>query len=149
MENNTLNHYGILGMRWGVRRTKAQLRRARGPNGTRRVTKEQYEAEKAKAINSGNTKTVDAWKTRLTKNELREAIDRCKMDKELREVSQANRRSGEKIVKSVAEGLGTTVKIVAGVTGIYNGVAAINNTFNKSKIPTINKDGNKSSDNKD
>ena len=30
MENNTLVHYGIKGMKWGVRRTEAQLARARG-----------------------------------------------------------------------------------------------------------------------
>ena len=139
MDNNTLNHYGILGMRWGVRRTKAQLRRARGPNGTRRVTKEQYEAEKAKAINSGNTKKVNAWKTHLTKNELRDAIDRCKMDKELKDIDSSNRLSGSKIVKNVVDGIGTTVKVVTGITGIYNGVAAINNTFSDKKIPSIDK----------
>lgn len=31
METNFLAHYGILGMRWGVRRTPEQLERASGP----------------------------------------------------------------------------------------------------------------------
>lgn len=148
MDNNSLTHYGVLGMRWGVRRTKAQLRRARGPNsGPRKVTKEVYEAEKAKAITSGNVKKVEAWKTKLTKNELREAIDRCKMDKELKECSAGQISNGRKIVKTAAEDLGTAVKIVTGVTGLYNGVVAINNTFNKHKAPTIDKNSkSKSSD---
>jgi hypothetical protein len=148
MDNNSLQHYGIPGMRWGVRRSKAQLRRARGPNARpRKVTKEQYEAEKAKAIVSGDPKKIDAWKTKLTKNELREAIDRCKMDTELREVSVGRKKRGEKIVKSVSEGIGTTVKIVTGLTGLYNGVVAVNNTFNKHKAPTIQKAESKKSDN--
>lgn len=139
MDNNSLTHYGILGMRWGVRRSKAQLRRARGPNsGPRKVSKEVYEAEKAKAINSGNIKKVQAWQSKLTKNELREAIDRCKMDQELKQVSKDQISNGRKVVKTVADDLGTAVKIVAGATGLYNGVVAINNTFNKNhKAPTI------------
>lgn len=150
MENNSLKHYGIPGMRWGVRRSKAQLRRARGPDNTRKVTKEQYEAEKAKAISSGNTKTVDAWQTRLTKTELREAIDRCKMNEELKSISSNKKESGKKIVRGVAEGIGTAVKIVTGVTGLYNGVVAINNTFGTKKMPTIKKDdGGKKDKNKD
>ena len=151
MDNNSLQHYGIPGMRWGVRRSKAQLRRARGPNsGPRKVTKEVYEAEKAKAITSGNPKKVEAWKTKLTKNELREAIDRCKLNKELRDCSEDQRTSGKKVVREIAETLGTGVKIVTGVTGLYNGVVAINNTFNKNhRAPVINSKQNdsKKSDN--
>lgn len=145
MENNSLNHYGILGMRWGVRRTKAQLQRARGSSpGTRRVSKEVYEAEKKKAISSGNTKTVNAWKTRMTESELKEAINRCKMDKELRDISKSKSDNGKKVVDGIAGSIGTTVKIITGVTGIYNGVVAINNTFNKKKAPMIDKNsGNK------
>lgn len=32
MNNNELYHYGVLGMKWGVRRTEAQLKRARASN---------------------------------------------------------------------------------------------------------------------
>jgi hypothetical protein len=34
--DNTLIHYGILGMKWGIRRTPEQLARARGRSKTRR-----------------------------------------------------------------------------------------------------------------
>lgn len=134
---NKLQHYGILGMRWGVRRSKAQLRRARGPDKPRKVTKEQYEAEKQKAIRSGDKSTVERWKDHLTNDELRKAIDRVDLNRRLNGVNKSVMESGFEKVESVMDKVGRTVNIVNTGLNAYGLVAKINNTFNDKELPTI------------
>lgn len=136
--DRSLTHYGILGMRWGVRRTKAQLRRARGPDTPRKVTKEQYEAEKQKAIRSGDRATVERWKSKLSTPELREAVDRIDLNKRLRSVDKKEIDSGKHKVSDVVKTVGGALAIVnTGLAG-YEIVRKVNNTFNnKKKLPSI------------
>lgn len=135
-----LQHHGILGMKWGVRRTKAQLRRARGPDAPRKVTKKQYEAEKQKAIRSGDKATVERWKTHLSRQELKDALDAIDMQMKLKDVDKANVTSGWEKTKSVMDSI-STVAVFAGTlkTG-YDAVRSINNTFNsRRKLPKLEK----------
>lgn len=139
MDNNSLTHYGIPGMRWGVRRSKAQLRRARGPNpGPRKVSKEVYEAEKAKAINSGDVKKVKAWQNKLTTQELKQAIERCKLTTELSSMSNSGLKTAKGYVDSAVKGVAGATKVVGTGLAAYATTAKINNTFNKKRIPEIN-----------
>ena len=137
MDNNSLNHYGIPGMRWGVRRTKAQLRRARGPDKPRKVTKEVYEAEKKKALDSGDPKKVKAWQSKLTNQELRQAIERCELAKRIDTINDGEKRSGLQKVEAVMSKVGRVTNVINTGTNAYNAVARINNTFNKKRVPVI------------
>lgn len=47
MNNDYITHYGVLGMRWGVRRTKEQLRRASGKS------KDQNDDDNGKSSSKG------------------------------------------------------------------------------------------------
>lgn len=138
MEEKTLKHYGIKGMRWGVRRTEAQLRRARGPNTTRRVSKEQYESEKQKAINSGNPKAVEAWFNKLTNQELRAAIDRVDLSTKLSEASKKYKKSGSSKVTTALTTVGDVTKVAGTLLAAYGTVVKINNTFNTKQLPQVN-----------
>lgn len=140
MDNN-LKHYGILGMRWGVRRSKAQLRRARGPDAPRKVTKEQYEAAKKKAIQSGDKNTVEKWKTRLTRQELDDALKAIDLQRKLKDVDKKSVQSGWDKTKTVMDSIGTIVTFVGTLQTGYNAVRSINNTFNKKgkKLPKLEK----------
>lgn len=127
--DKTLQHYGVLGMKWGVRRTKAQLRRARGPNSPRKVTKEQYEAEKLKAIRSGDKNTVELWKSRLTNQELQEAINRIDMTKKMSSISSDQIQSGQSRTKNALANAAAVSKLVAGAPAAYEGFRQVYNTL--------------------
>lgn len=100
MEQNYLYHHGILGMKWGVRRTEAQLARARG--------------EKPKSKNSSSNK-ISAKKTTmkediksLSNKELQDRIDRINLEQKYRSLTESDKSKGQKIVHDILKNIGTT-----------------------------------------
>lgn len=166
MDNNQLTHHGILGMKWGVRRTPAQLghdtpakkkRKKPGNVFTRgkikrqrlknlekarvaKKEKEEYEAGKKKAIESGTAADVLKYKGKLTNMELQTAVNRLNMEAQLSQINQKTVKTG----MDKAESFFSKVDRVKGMTekGIaaYNTVAKIYNSLNENGIPTL--DGN-------
>ena len=104
--NNDLYHYGILGMKWGVRRTKTQLVRARKSS-----RKSKLEAQKKK-IKS------------MSDDELRKKINRLQMEKQYSQLSAPEIGKGRKFAKQTLA-VATTV---ASVTGL---ALTIHNNFRK------------------
>lgn len=82
MNNNELQHYGIKGMKWGVRRSRAQL----GYSSSPRKTKKQAQKEAIK-------KMSDA--------ELRSRINRIQMERQYMQLTSAEMSPGKKFVKDV------------------------------------------------
>lgn len=113
--NNTLAHFGVRGMRWGVRRE-------RGPEGT--VTnqiksktskaKQRTESRQAKAKEefSEDYKVSRALKARGTKalsnKELKDLTQRLQLEKQLKDLSPKARNRGLNVVKSITAA-GTTL----------------------------------------
>lgn len=92
---NTLVHYGILGMKWGVRRTEAQLARARGK--TESDSGETGKAE-TKAASSSKKKVSD-----LSDDELRRVVQRLQMEKQLKDLTPKQISLGERFVKAAVD----------------------------------------------
>lgn len=77
MNNTYLAHHGILGMKWGVRRSEAQLARARGHSSKPSDDKNEVAARKVAVKNRRTMSDAD----------LKKRIDRLKLERDARDIS--------------------------------------------------------------
>jgi len=107
---NTLKHYGILGMKWGIRRFQ-------NPDGSLTPEgKRRYYGEKKYSrdyVYSRLLKTKN-YKN-MTDKELKRLTDRLQMEKKLRELKASEILKGAEYLKAIA-GLGTTAATIYGIT---------------------------------
>lgn len=100
--NEFLEHYGVIGMRWGVHRARSSS--SSGQN--RRSSKPQTKEQKAKDIKK---KRIKDYKTRstLSNKQLDAKINRLKKEKQLRELMDSEVSPGRAAVKQVLKKAGT------------------------------------------
>ena len=82
-----LQHHGILGQKWGIRRTESQL--ARGSKGTvssKKVSAKETEKSKIKSMSD---------------TELRQKINRIQMERQYSQLSKKDVSAGQKFVSDV------------------------------------------------
>lgn len=98
MEQNELMHYGIKGMKWGVRRTEAQLARARGKSKT---SSEEESEDYKKAHSSKSVKS-------MSDVELRSRLNRLQMEQQYSRLNPGTVSKGKEIANKILK-IGTTV----------------------------------------
>lgn len=129
-----LEHYGIKGMRWGVRRTDAQLARAGGETSGSKSDDSSSNASTAKAPNS-KTKTKGVDPNDLTDKELQQVVNRINMEQQYSRLttSPTAMQRGAKFMTEIGVSVAKTQ-----ITKVANDKASNligNHMFNKAGIP--------------
>ena len=147
MDNTELKHWGVKGQKWGVRRYQNKDG-SLTPAGKKRYEDDEaeYERKKSEAIKSGSATDVLEYKGKLTSQELRSALDRIRLENDLKSISDKELAAGkdriDKIFKSVDSATGKAITLAKA----YNTAANVINAFsgtNSKLLPTINTDNQK------
>lgn len=85
--SNELYHHGILGQRWGVRRTEAQLARSsKRTTSSKKVSTKEAERNKVKSMSDA---------------ELRQRINRIQMERQYSQLNKKGISAGQKFINEV------------------------------------------------
>lgn len=121
-----LAHYGIKGMRWGVRRSDAELRRARKER--KAAAKAEKKEEKQPSNRSVSKKRKDVKKQLRTMSDadLDKFVNRLNTEKKAKDLVEADLTPGRKAAKMIASDTGK--KALAAVAA-YATVKAVQKKF--------------------
>ena len=115
MDQNQLVHYGIKGMKWGVRRTDAQLARARGKS------EQKSEDARIKATRKNDSKN----RRKLSDAELKQKIERLKLEKQFKDLTDEDVSPGKKMAADILKSAGTKVLTTAAAGAAAYAVKAV------------------------
>lgn len=113
--NRQLVHYGIKGMRWGIRRSEAQLARARG-----RKTEPHEDYTKAHTKKSVKE---------MSDSELRSRINRLQMEQQYSKLSSENVSKGKFSVNKILKAGTTVAAATTTAITLYNNSKKIKEIF--------------------
>jgi hypothetical protein len=128
--NNELYHHGIKGMKWGVRRTDAQLGHDTGKIDLQKTKKKVDAAgtivNETRNINNTASKKVQkkAQKQKLSEaktmsdQELRERVNRLNMEQQYVRMSAEQINAGRSNVSSVLNNVGTAINVASSALAI-------------------------------
>lgn len=143
MENKELQHWGILGMKWGRRRYQNKDG-SLTPAGKKRyadspMSEEEYEAEKQRVLKSGTAAEVLKFQGRLSNKELSDAYMRLNSERLIKEIADRDVKTGLDKAQTMMDRVGKVTDMANKGLNAYNLIAKVNNTFNdRFELPEVN-----------
>lgn len=110
MDNNELYHYGVLGMKWGVRRSRPSSSSKSGKRRKQSV----YEHEDYTQTHS--KKSVKS----MSDAELRRRLNRLQMEKQYKDLNTGSVNKGKKYINSFIKAGATVATVTTTGLTIYN-----------------------------
>lgn len=103
MEQNYLYHYGVLGMKWGVRRSRKKAAKAERKSAKQR--KEESYSEDYKRVKALKKKKL----YEMSNAEIRELNNRMQLETQYKDLKKKNVSKGQKFVTEVLTDVGKQV----------------------------------------
>ncbi len=117
MNSSVLTHHGILGQKWGVRRTPAQLGRSKNSSGKKTASDDSHDDYK-KAHSGKSVKT-------MSDAELRSKLNRLQMERQYSQLSKSDVNRGKKYLDTVIKAETTVATVTSTALTIYNNINKI------------------------
>lgn len=101
--NNELYHHGIKGMKWGIRRTPAQLGHPTSSGSSQSVRRQTTNTPRTSKVKNYTTRNKQPKEdiSQLSDKELRQRINRLQMERQYAQLTQPEINGGKKFVKDV------------------------------------------------
>lgn len=119
---NYLQHYGVLGMKWGVRhdRKRSGSAKKRASSASKSKTVEQ---QKSEVLKSRSAKALYKNADLFTNDELRRAYERLNLERNIKNIADQEVSAGQKTVRSVGKTLASSAAAATSVITLWNAFA--------------------------
>lgn len=128
MNENSLEHYGVLGMKWGIRKDKTKTSKFRSKTNAAKAYAKRKQTVRNKRLYSARNADI------LSDKQLNDLTSRIRRERDLKDLVTKEYLSPSrtnKILKDVGDKLLTSV--IAGVS-VYATKNIISNMFNNSEV---------------
>lgn len=131
MSDEDVLHYGVLGMRWGIRKDAFGRRKGKAIKGTDAATREGTKKRRKKA-KKGSSEPETPRREALTDDELRNLNNRIKMEQEYARLTAKQKTAVQTVIRDVlVPGLKEAGKEIIKTQVTKRGNALINDMINK------------------